>query len=80
MVAEGEGFRMGEEGRLETYCDVCEKSMAGEDDMCPNRDNVCVYCCLMCWPDGKCNFTGDRSSREYTLDHNKGYPEDVGYA
>jgi len=54
--------------------------MAGEDDMCPKRDNVCVYCCLKCLPDGECRFTGDRQSREYTLDRNKTYPEDIGYA
>lgn len=79
MVAKGEGFRVGEEGRV-THCEVCNTICAGEDDMCPNRDNVCVYCCLKCWPDGTCKFTGDRQSREYTLDRYKGYPEDVGYA
>ena len=52
----------------ETYCKVCNSFKAGTDDMCPNRDNVCLYCCNKCDLYGGCTFEGPRDSIEETTD------------
>lgn len=55
-----------------TECKVCGSTRAGMDDMCPNRDNVCKYCCVPCIEWGNCLWgTGEgetRDSLEHTLD------------
>jgi len=53
-----------------TYCKVHDTFMAGEDDMCPKRKNVCVYCCLKCY-NGKCEFEGNKNSIEFTINCEK---------
>ena len=49
-----------------THCKVCGVVYAGMDDMCPNRDNVCKYCCLKCG-DTDCDFSGSRDSIKDTI-------------
>lgn len=55
----------------ETTCRVCGATLAGMDDMCPNRDRVCKYCCLPCIESQKCVWgtsPGEgRDSLEHTL-------------
>ena len=51
---------------VSTHCIVCSTLLAGDDDMCPNRNNVCKYCCLKCDFDGGCAYAGDRDSLEET--------------
>ena len=61
-----------------THCKICEFVCAGDDDMCPNRDNVCKFCCCLCEEgDDKveCEWGGDRNSVEQTENARIGNPQ-----